>query len=69
MANTICVLPKHDLHIKTFISGGLTPVPVVEICQTEMADGSYWNTFQLTSKADAVALADAILRAAESLPD
>ena len=69
MANKICVLPKLDLHIKTFISGGHTPIPVVEICQTEMEDGSYWNTFQLTSKIDAVALADAILKAAEILPD
>ena len=69
MTNTICVLPKHDLHIKTFISGGRIPVPVVEICQTKMANGSYWNTLQLTSKADAVALADAIIKAAEILPE
>lgn len=69
MANSICVLPNHDVHIETFISGGRIPTPVLEIGQTVMDHGGFWNTLQLTSKADAVTLANAILKAADFLPD
>jgi hypothetical protein len=69
MSNSKCILPHKDVHIKTFVSGGFTPVPVLEIQRTEMSDGTFWNTIQLTSRKDALTLANAILEAAEYLPE
>ena len=68
MANVKCVLPHKDVHIKTFIAG-FSDKPVLEICNGERRDGTFCQSLQFTSRKDALILANAILEAAEFLPE
>jgi hypothetical protein len=74
MADSKCILPHKDVHITTFIANnfsnsGLMHKPVVELGFTKMTDGTFWSSLQLNSRKDALTLANAILEAAEFLPE
>jgi hypothetical protein len=53
-----------DTHIRGFID-----VPVVEVCHTEMQDGSYWSTRQLYKRKDVQDVIDALQSVVEFLPE